>query len=110
MAAQKYTKPHVFDNGILAYPKRGWEPPPLIEGYKRKSDNPRNSDAWVLLPVWQDCPFRLRVQVRKDGCRCITFYHTCNNQNIIALHGDRVVANLNLCSSCKFCPHNNARQ
>jgi hypothetical protein len=100
--AIKYNKPRVLANGMLAYPKRGWEPPPLIEGYKRKSDNPRSSDAWILIPIWSTCIFRKQVQVRKEGCHCITMYHVCINENV----GKEPVVNLNLCSLCKFCKTN----
>lgn len=94
----KYQRPHILDSGILIYPKRGWEPPPLVEGYRRKSDDPKNSDAWILLPVWKDCPFRKQIQIKKEGCRCITFYHICVHDNI----GYGTKANLNLCSSCNL--------
>lgn len=100
--AIRYNKPHVLDDGTLAYPKRGWEPPPLIEGYRRKSDNPRNSDAWILVPIWSTCVYRKQVQVRKAGCRCITMYHACTNENI----GIDTIVNLSLCSTCKFCTPN----
>jgi hypothetical protein len=100
--ATRYTKPHVLDDGTLVYPKRGWEPPPLIEGYCRKSNNPKNSDAWILIPIWTTCIFRKQIQVRKEGCRCVTIYHVCTNENI----GCETVVNLNLCSKCKFCSSN----
>lgn len=29
----------------MVYPKRGWEPPPVPSGYKRKSDNLRQVHA-----------------------------------------------------------------
>ena len=99
---KSFTKPHVLDDGTLIYPKRGWEPPPLIEGYRRKSDNPKNSDAWILIPVWKDCKFRKQMQRNKENCRCITFYHVCTNKAV----GDNVLVNLNLCSCCKFCSYN----
>jgi hypothetical protein len=102
MSLKKYNKPHILDNGTLIYPKRGWEPPPLVEGYQRKSNNPKNSDAWVLIPIWTTCCFRSRVQIPKEGCRCVTFYHICTNKEI----GKDVIVNLNLCSSCKFCKSN----
>lgn len=99
--ANTYNKPHVLDSGILIYPKRGWEPPPPIEGYRRKSNDPRNSDAWIFIPEWAECPFRDKREVRKEGCRCMTYFHVCTN----TLVGLDTPVNMNLCNSCKHRPN-----
>ena len=99
--ATTFNKPHVLDNGTLIYPKRGWEPPPPIEGYQRKSDNPKNSDAWIFVPAWANCPFRKAQEVRKEGCRCMTYFHTCTNEKV----GNNPVVTIKSCSLCEFRPN-----
>jgi hypothetical protein len=95
--ANTYTQPHRLDDGTLIYPRRGWEPPPPIEGYRRKSNNPRSADAWIFVPCWSDCKFRRSEQVKKEGCRCVTFFHTCTND----LVGVGRVVTTSICAHCK---------
>jgi hypothetical protein len=99
-----FNKPHILDNGTLIYSKRGWEPPPLVDGYRRKSDNPKSSDAWIMFPEWQVCTFRQRIQKQRENCKCVTFSHVCSNLHVIEKYGGQPpTVNLNICTNCEFC-------
>lgn len=92
----KYTRPREMPDGTLVYPHRGFEPPPLIPGYRRKSNNPRSGDAWVMIPEWQDCKYRCRIELQKTTCRCLTFAFTCNHPDYVGPHLSAEI--------CKSCP------
>lgn len=69
-------RPKALDNGVLAYPHVGWEPPPPIDGYRRKAD--QGPDAWVFVPEWHDCPHR-QVELRlRENCNCMYPFHSCD--------------------------------
>lgn len=66
-------------DGTLIYPKRG-TPPPIPEGYCRKSENLTSADAWIMVPIWKNCPFRIRESIHlNDDCRCVTFNYICGH-------------------------------
>jgi hypothetical protein len=82
MSGQEVThgRPRIFANGTIAFPKRGWEPPPVPAGYRRKVSNLRSSDAWVFLPVLDACQHRAK-SVTYTVCGAATIVYHC------ALHG-----------------------
>lgn len=89
--------PHEMPGGILCYPKRG-EPPPDMEGYRRKSNNPRTADAWIFLPLWQDCSYRQKTFVRRDiGCKCTRVSMVCGDENNAAYQKP---LSLKTCDAC----------
>ncbi len=89
----KYTRPRIFPDGTIIYPRRGWEPPPPIPGYIRKGNNPRSPDAWTFLPLWSACPHRIEKVKKRENCQCLMIYHVCD------LNED-IPVTTQLCSNC----------
>jgi len=73
----KYIRPRRMPDGSLVYPKRGWEPPPSIMGYHRKSNDPKTVDAWVFIPDFDFCEYRIEEEIKREGCGCITYTYVC---------------------------------
>lgn len=94
VAMNKYSKPRVLSNGTLIYPKRG-TPPPLPEGFRRKSDNLVSPDAWVMIPLWRDCPFRIRQTSQREDCKCITYVYFCGHPK-----NEKTPLTVGLCEKC----------
>lgn len=59
--------------GVIEYPKKGWEPPPDIEGYKRDPGN-----AWRFIPIWPECKCRIQNFHIKQ-CGALGVLTVCNN-------------------------------
>lgn len=78
-------------DGSLVYPKKGWEPPPEVEGYKRDPGN-----AWRFIPLWPDCVTRARMlQMKRCGSYNVTM--VCTNQQ--CQYAQNPVT-LQICQSC----------
>lgn len=94
-----YDMPRFFQDGIAYYPMKGHgEPPPDMEGYRRRGTNPRTIDAWIFIPLWQDCPYRNRTLVQRDeGCRCVRIVMVCTHPK---LKDTRL--NLSTCQNCQL--------
>lgn len=60
-------------DGSLMYPKKGLEPPPDIDGYKRDPQN-----HWRFLSVWSACAWRVQNQYLKP-CGAIGVLSICTN-------------------------------
>lgn len=85
-------RPRLLDDGVIAYPKRGWEPPAVPAGYRRKSDDLRSPDAWTFIPILPPCKHRVRE---------IDFTH-CGNARVkftCSLTGSRVTTYCNTCEN-----------
>lgn len=76
MSGRSFERPRIFADGIVSYPKKGWEPPPPIEGYRRKSENARSADAWTFVPEWPACVHRTIEYVEKP-CGAINVVARC---------------------------------
>ena len=70
-------RPRELPSGELVYPKRGWEPPPVPDGYRRKTSNLQSSDAWTMVPVLSDCKHRTK-QVKYGSCGAAYFQYYCD--------------------------------
>jgi hypothetical protein len=57
---QTHARPRLLNDGTIAYPKRGWEPPAIPAGYERKSNDLRSADAWIFIPIIKPCKHRQR--------------------------------------------------
>ena len=90
-------RPRKLIDGSIMYPKRGWEPPPPIPGYTRKSNDPRSADAWVFIPDWNSCEYRKEYIVQRKGCRCETLVYKCQQESQIGLQ-----VNTDICETCKL--------
>lgn len=69
-------RPRFMADGTIVYPKRGWEPPPIPAGYRRKSDNLRSADAWIMLPVLPDCQQR-QIITKETPCGAVKITYRC---------------------------------
>jgi hypothetical protein len=90
--------PRILDDGTIVYPHRGRTPPPCLDGYRRKAET--GSDAWILIPVWKDCPYRTHVIRRREDCQCeilvcICRYPTNNGMEVAPAN----------CEVCTVCPN-----
>jgi hypothetical protein len=88
------TKPRIMKDGSIVYPMRGYEPPPSIQGYTRKSNDPRSNDAWIFIPDFKTCKYRKEQEVLKPTCNCYTFISICT------LSGLEINT-----TTCETCPH-----
>jgi len=77
-----FETPRFLPDGTAVFPKKGMDPPPDMEGYQRRSGNPRSGDAWVFIPLWSACPHRSqRFVQRESGCRCVRIVMFCNHSD-----------------------------
>ncbi len=91
-----FARGRALPNGDIVYPKKGFEPPPDIEGYKRAPGNP-----WHFQPLWPDCDHRRRLlQMKKCGAYSVTMVCACADcplvQKLIGI------------KDCENCPHRSA--
>jgi len=80
-------------DGSIVYPKKGWEPPPPIEGYVRDPGN-----AWRFVPLWPICGMRQKVMVKKV-CGAISIKMICKCSDCPLFQSDIVLLN------CENCNH-----
>lgn len=74
-----YEVPRLLPNGVAIFPKKGLTPPPEMEGYQRRSPNLKTSDAWIFIPLWNECPARSQRFVQRDsGCPCVKIVMSCH--------------------------------
>jgi hypothetical protein len=78
VTAMTISRPRIMRDGSLIYPKKGWEPPPVPDGFTRKTTNLRSSDAWVFLPKFKTCEHRVFKEGHKQSCGCISLLLHCN--------------------------------
>lgn len=90
-----HKRPRLLANGVIAYPMKGWEPPAVPHGYRRKSDNLRSADAWVFIPIMEHCKHRKR-EITYTPCGNATVTHTCGKKDFQSF-GSRVVTFCNTC-------------
>jgi hypothetical protein len=92
-------KPQLLKDGTIVYTKAetDWEPPPVPVGYKRKSNNPQSSDAWILIP---EKPFCIHIEFEKkpaQSCGCERYFLNCtrNGNKVLILREE----------TCQECPY-----
>jgi len=73
-----YIRPRVHKDGTIVYPKKGWEPPPVPDGYERKTTNLKSPDAWTFLPKFANCEHRVPVEGKAQSCGCMAMILHCN--------------------------------
>ncbi len=69
--------PNITPLGTLIYPRIGWEPPPCLPGYTRKSEDLENPDAWVLEPIEPLCKHLNLVLGERGRCGYQSVKPTC---------------------------------
>lgn len=75
-------RPNKASDGVLSYPKRGWEPPKVPDGYRRKTNDLKSADAWIFIPILPSCKHRTSVtgtghcgaQSIKYSCKSVRLY------------------------------------
>lgn len=87
----------VVEGELVTYPKTGWEPPPDIPGYRRKSDDWKSPDAWTFISEWPKCGLREINAKRKVSCGCVTVGMICRQPR--SPHSGRRVE-LATCQGC----------
>lgn len=86
-------RPRFMPDGVIVYPKRGWEPPPVPIGYRRKSENLKSVDAWIFIPTMPICLQRTHeVEYGHCGACKITYY--CQRDKGVRIH------DLSTCNKC----------
>lgn len=91
-----FGEPKVMPNGTLVYPKNGWEPPKVPEGYRRKSDDLKSEDAWTFVPEWPPCIDREMANTVLS-CGCIKINAMCASSDSPS-HGKQVTVD-----NCRQC-------
>lgn len=77
-------RPHKMADGTLVYVKKGWEPPAVPDGFKRKSNDFKNPDAWVMIPVLPPCSTRTSSE-EQGSCGAIKIIYSCQGKRIVDL-------------------------
>jgi hypothetical protein len=90
------SQPEILSDGTIVYEKTGWEPPTVLPGYKRKSDDLTHRDAWILVRIEPLCKHCTLVQVARTSCNCIRIIPTCTYNG--------KSKNIQL-DECDTCPH-----
>lgn len=68
-------KPVKAANGTLSYPKRGWEPPKVPAGYRRKTTDLKSADAWIFVPILKPCEHRTHeTKTGSCGAQAIEYF------------------------------------
>lgn len=70
---KSFSRARFQPDGSLIYPKKGFEPPPPIEGYVRDPGN-----KWKFIPIWPDCSTRARMLQLKQ-CGAYNVIMVCKN-------------------------------
>lgn len=75
LAGQKksFGRARMLPDGSIEYARKGHEPPPELDGFKREPGNP-----WKFLPVWPKCKKRIQTQSMKP-CGALSILTVCAN-------------------------------
>lgn len=73
--AREFGEPKIV-KGMLIYPKTGWEPPKLPEGYRRLDDDLKSEGAWSFVPIWPECVDREMANTVQP-CGCVQINAMC---------------------------------
>lgn len=93
IAASTFGRARRLPDGSLLFKKKGWEPPPVPEGFKR---DPKN--AWHFVPTFPLCEFRIQTH-RMKPCGAIDMITVCNCPDC-PLRQNTVVESQ--CNACTF--------
>lgn len=93
MPAKSFGRVRMFPGGIVEYAKKGWEPPPDLDGYERDPGN-----AWRFLPKWTPCKKRIQT-VSMKSCGAMSVLTVCANDKCPLKQQQVSFAQ---CSACQF--------
>lgn len=87
--------PRLMSDGTVVFDRideDDWEPPPLLPGYVRKSDN-----DWVLIPKRKLCQHVKLKQYKPPTCNCFRFQLLCTREE-----PHQVLSFQSKCELCQF--------
>lgn len=87
--------PIITPDGTLIFPQVDWEPPPLLPGYHRQSNNLTDTGAWVLIRDIPLCKYMVLSPLKDANCSCVRIQSTCRLFEI---------------KKCKECSHKEPRK
>lgn len=70
---KSFGRVRMLPNGVVEYAKKGWEPPPELDGYQRDPGN-----AWRFIPIWPPCRKRIQTTSMKS-CGAMSVLTVCAN-------------------------------
>jgi hypothetical protein len=74
-------RPNKATDGTLTYPQRGFEPPPVPAGYRRKTANLKIADAWTFIPILKPCGHRTH-ETETGSCGAQSIKYFCKGTRI----------------------------
>ena len=77
-------RPNKATDGTITYPYRGWEPPPVMDGYRRKTNDLKSPDAWTFLPIIPPCEHRTSV-TETGSCGAQSVKYSCKDMRLYDL-------------------------
>lgn len=90
--AQTFGRARVMPDKTIVYPKKGVEPPPDLDGYKRDPGN-----KWRFIPLWGACEYRYQNQFLK-ACGAIGILSICTHPD--GPKENKREVNLKTCEQC----------
>ncbi len=87
--------PTITPSGTITYVKEDWQPPPCPPGYRRRSNNLKHKDAWVLEPKQPPCKHIELITGGTTACGYRRVIPTCTYQ------GRSLKLTSNTCQSCE---------
>lgn len=88
-----FSRARMLSDGSIVYPKKGFEPPPPIEGYERDPGDP-----WHFKPIWPDCKARIQTLYLKK-CGATGILSVCANQECPKFQKQLTLTD---CQGCPF--------
>lgn len=68
-------RPNKAADGTIIYPQRGWEPPSIPAGYRRKTTDLKSADAWTFIPLMEPCEHRtMETETGHCGAQSIKYF------------------------------------
>ena len=92
-STKTFGRGRILADGSIQYRKKGWEPPPVPNGYVRDPKDP-----WHFLPEWPACDQRLRTTLMKK-CGALHLLIICNNPEAPTHRQELTV---DVCKGCPF--------
>jgi len=94
VSSPSHGRPRIMSDGVITYPKRGWEPPSIPAGYRRKTENLKSADAWIFIPILPECQHRPQ-EIEHGHCgACKITYFCTKGPERIRIH------DLSTCGKC----------
>lgn len=93
MPVKSFGRIRMLPGGVVEYAKKGWEPPPDLDGYDRDTGN-----AWRFIPKWPPCKKRIQTTSMKS-CGAMSVLTVCANDKCPLKQQQVSFAQ---CAACQF--------